>query len=264
MLCPQALVPEPRLTCQVLNDYLGVEVVYVPYPDLTSFYVGLRNGNCDFAVGAVELDPQRAACPATCPDPSVALLPVLPEEDYVLNPVPYQLRLAQDICCLEYSSSYYMSGFALMSRLKRTRISVLEAIFSMEILNVAMPVLCGLISFGTIMWLLERRTNPAFKNQTAGVYYAFVSLSTFGLGDLAPATTPGRLLTIIWCACFPLRCSKYRLPIIRLTSSQSRPLTQDNLLCVLAHRVWRHHFVQVDGRAVERHNNRQPQSGYAW
>jgi hypothetical protein len=91
-----------------------------------------------------------------------------------------------------------MSGFALMSRLKRNRISVLEAIFSMEILNVAMPVLCGLITFGTLMWLLERRANPAFKNQTAGVYYAFVSLSTFGFGDLAPATTLGRLLTIVW------------------------------------------------------------------
>ena len=38
-----------------------------------------------------------------------------------------------------------------------------------------MPVLCGLISFGTLMWLLERHRNPAFKNQTAGVYYAFVS-----------------------------------------------------------------------------------------
>ena len=181
-----------------MKENLGIAVTYVPYPDLASFYVGLRNGNCDFAVGAVELDPQRAACPASCPDPSTALLPVLSEEDYVTDPVPYQLRLAQDICCLEYSSSYYMSGFALMSRLKRNRISVLDAIFSMEILNVAMPVLCGLISFGTLMWLLERRTNPAFKNQTAGVYYAFVSLSTFGFGDLAPATTPGRLLTIFW------------------------------------------------------------------
>ena len=62
----------------------------------------------------------------------------------------------------------------------------------------AMPVLCGLISYGTLMWLIERRVNPAFKSQTAGIYYAFVSMSTFGFGDLVPSTTVGRLLTIIW------------------------------------------------------------------
>ncbi len=62
----------------------------------------------------------------------------------------------------------------------------------------AMPVLCGLISFGTLMWLLERRGNAGFKNQTAGVYYAFVSMSTCGFGDLVPYTTAGRLLTIVW------------------------------------------------------------------
>ena len=38
-----------------------------------------------------------------------------------------------------------------------------------EIVNVAMPVLCGLISYGTIMWLIERRVNAGFKSQTAGI-----------------------------------------------------------------------------------------------
>ena len=61
-----------------------------------------------------------------------------------------------------------------------------------------MPVLCALIAFGTIMWLVERRVNPAFKTQTAGVYYAFVSMSTFGFGDVVPVTMVGRLLTIVW------------------------------------------------------------------
>ena len=62
----------------------------------------------------------------------------------------------------------------------------------------AMPVLCGLVSYGTIMWLIERRVNAGFKSQTAGIYYAFVSMSTFGFGDLVPSTTIGRLLTIVW------------------------------------------------------------------
>lgn len=73
----------------------------------------------------------RAACPASCPDPSAALLPVLPESDYITDPETYQLRLSQDICCLDYSTSYYMSGFSLLSRVHRVHLSVGDAIFSM-------------------------------------------------------------------------------------------------------------------------------------
>jgi hypothetical protein len=124
---PAPYLPAPY---QVLTQYLGISVTYVPYPDMTSFYVGLRNGNCDFAASGVELDPQRAACPTSCPDPSNALIPVYPEGDYISQPVAYQLRLSQSICCLEYSTSYYMSGFSLMSRLQQSRLTVLDTIFS--------------------------------------------------------------------------------------------------------------------------------------
>ena len=78
----------------------------------------------------MELDPQRAACPATCPDPTLTPLTVMPEGDYIADAASYQLRLSQDICCLEYSTSYYMSGFSLMSRLTRSRVGVADAIFS--------------------------------------------------------------------------------------------------------------------------------------
>ena len=46
-------------------------------------YVGLRNGECDVAAAAVELDPARATCTASCPDTSVTPLPDLPGADYV-------------------------------------------------------------------------------------------------------------------------------------------------------------------------------------
>ncbi len=113
----------------MITDYLGLQVVFLPFPDTTSFYVGLRNGICDFAASAVELDPQRAACPASCPDTAVSPLPVYQESDYTAQ--TYQLRLNEDICCIDYSTSYYMSAFSLLSRLQRNRLTPLEAIFSM-------------------------------------------------------------------------------------------------------------------------------------
>jgi hypothetical protein len=44
---------------QVVRDYLGATVAYHPYPNSASFYVAIRNGECDFGVAAVELDPLR-------------------------------------------------------------------------------------------------------------------------------------------------------------------------------------------------------------
>ena len=144
------------LCAQVVRQYLGLSVTFVPYPDVTSFYVGLRNGRCDFAAAGVELDPTRAACTASCPDTTVALLPVLPESDYITDPETYQLRLSQDICCLDYSTSYYLSGFSLMSRLHRTRYTVMDAIFSMVRVLVHLQLRRRRLSRGTVHASLTR------------------------------------------------------------------------------------------------------------
>jgi hypothetical protein len=37
-----------------VRDYLGLEASFYPYPDTASLYVGLRNGECDFAVRCVQ------------------------------------------------------------------------------------------------------------------------------------------------------------------------------------------------------------------
>ena len=97
-----------------------------------------------------------------------------------------------------------------------------------------MPVLCGLMVFGTVMWLLERRVNAGFKSQTAGIYYAFVSMSSFGFGDIVPATSLGRLLTIVWTIFSVFALSAISGTISsRLTVAQLSVSTIDNLSQVL-------------------------------
>ena len=105
-------------------------------------YVGLRNGECDVAVSAVESDPNRIVCPASCPDPTVALFPEYPGSDYTdptLGPA-YAARLTADICCLDYGQSYFQSGFALISRSTGGTTSLLSAIVSRDVLNAGTPV----------------------------------------------------------------------------------------------------------------------------
>ena len=84
------------------------------------------------------------------------------------------------------------------------------------------------------MWLVERRANPGFKSQTSGVYYAFVSMSTFGFGDLAPTTTLGRLLTIFWTVFSVFSLTAFGGTISsKLTVSQLSVSTIDSLSQVL-------------------------------
>ncbi len=68
----------------------------------------------------------------------------------------------------------------------------------MDVLNAATPVLIAILGFATVIWALERRTNKPFEHHDNAVYFAFVSTSTFGYGDMAPTTTPGRLLLVFW------------------------------------------------------------------
>jgi hypothetical protein len=46
----------------LLGEMLGVTPAFLPYPDSSSMYVGLRNDECDFAISAVELDASRVRC----------------------------------------------------------------------------------------------------------------------------------------------------------------------------------------------------------
>ena len=73
------------------------------------------------------------------------------------------------------------------------------------------------------MYLVERRDNNAqFHAQHSGVYFASVSIATFGFGDLAPITRMGRVLTIFWCVMSVMSVSA-------LTSVISARLTIDQL-----------------------------------
>lgn len=43
----------------MFQEYLDTTVQFLPYPDTSSMYVGLRNGDCDAAMSAVELTSSR-------------------------------------------------------------------------------------------------------------------------------------------------------------------------------------------------------------
>jgi voltage-gated potassium channel len=50
------------------------------------------------------------------------------------------------------------------------------------------------VLIGALMFALESSLNPAFRSIPVGIYWAIVTVTTVGYGDVAPVTPLGRLV----------------------------------------------------------------------
>lgn len=55
-------------------------------------------------------------------------------------------------------------------------------------------VFCAIVILGTVMYLVERNANSGFDNIPVSIYWAIVTMTTVGYGDIAPTTVPGQTL----------------------------------------------------------------------
>ena len=68
---------------------------------------------------------------------------------------------------------------------------------AIKILVFMLFVLVAAIILGTMMYSFESETNPAFDSALTGVYWAVVTITTVGYGDVAPVTGAGRFLAVL-------------------------------------------------------------------
>jgi len=70
-------------------------------------------------------------------------------------------------------------------------------ILSQESLPSAMAMIFGVVFiFGMTVFLLEHSANPQFGKISDGLWWAFVTLTTVGYGDIVPVTDGGRIVAV--------------------------------------------------------------------
>jgi len=83
-------------------------------------------------------------------------------------------------------------------------LSILERVVANArhaLLSVLLGLAIVLLAAASIAYLLERDTDPAFSSIPAALWWAIVTLTTTGYGDVVPHTVPGRMLAGIVMVC---------------------------------------------------------------
>ena len=108
---------------------------------------------------------------------------------------------------VDFSDAYYISGAVIVVPVQKAGLGwfrVASRFFSLEFLQViGLLILLWLIA-GVAVWLFEGRRNremfgggPA-KGVAQGIWWAAVTMTTVGYGDLAPKTAGGRTVGVVW------------------------------------------------------------------
>lgn len=105
---------------------------------------------------------------------------------------------------LDFTHSYYTTYLAIAERPDRILWRLFQAFLSPAFLQLVAVIVGMLAVVGLIIWLFERRHDePHFGEGVRqglwhGFWWAAVTMSTIGYGDLVPKTRGGRLLALVW------------------------------------------------------------------
>ena len=106
----------------------------------------------------------------------------------------------------DFTNSYYTTNLSILVPKENTSILTLlgRKLLSITTLWVILGILTILFFAGFAFWFMERKTikedntNNILKGIGKGIWWASVTMTTVGYGDMAPKTLGGKIVAIIW------------------------------------------------------------------
>ncbi|WP_034640123.1 transporter substrate-binding domain-containing protein [Desulfovibrio inopinatus] len=155
-----------RLFKDIAED-LNRQLLFREYT-LEDLLTAVENGEIDVAVSALSITPER------------------------------ELRM-------DFSHPFFTShlGIAIPAKQDTSFFSLFSNFFSWQIMGYLAGLLGLLLCVGFLAWLIERRANPEqFRGGKFGLFdglwWAAVTMTTVGYGDLSPKSPAGRMLALAW------------------------------------------------------------------
>jgi len=105
---------------------------------------------------------------------------------------------------LDFTQSYYISSLGIAQSRRQRLLDTVLAILSPRFLWTCFWLSMLLLLVGLVVWLFERNSNEEMfgEKPTAGLWNSFwwagVTLTTIGYGDIAPISVGGRVIALLW------------------------------------------------------------------
>lgn len=107
---------------------------------------------------------------------------------------------------VQFSHIYHTDMLGVATSQKQSLGSIARGLLTMRFLRIVITLSILLLIVGTIIWLIERKSNDdsfggersAFQGIGSGFWWAGVTMTTIGYGDKAPVTFWGRAVALLW------------------------------------------------------------------
>lgn len=151
-----------------IADDLDRQTEWVTYNSVSDLLDGLKTGEIDFAIAGISITAQRESQG------------------------------------LDFSYPFYQSGLQLMvPKPDTTIVSLASGMFQWGNLRPIFLIFASSTLVGGLIWLVEHNHNEHFSGHpingvSQGIWFAIVTLGTFGYGDVTPTKFAGRLIATLW------------------------------------------------------------------